>query len=116
MKRTLRWAIGQCKQKGMDCSAKNYRQMLGQALVKIQFPIINKDFLADIALSGVLSSDELVSLLLIIFYQEFSLQRWSLPYPSFIPSSFPTIDGQEVLGFSEFMAFEMLTELKRRIA
>ncbi|KAL3085959.1 hypothetical protein niasHS_009001 [Heterodera schachtii] len=55
----LRWAIEQCKQNGVDCSANNYRQMLGPALFKIRFPIIKKHFLEDIASSGVLSSDEL---------------------------------------------------------
>ncbi|KAL3116854.1 hypothetical protein niasHT_003378 [Heterodera trifolii] len=60
----LRWAKEKCRQNGIECSAENYRQMLGPALYKIRFLIINKHFLADIASSGVLTSDELVSVLL----------------------------------------------------
>ncbi|KAL3104780.1 hypothetical protein niasHT_022175 [Heterodera trifolii] len=60
----MRWANEKCRQNGIECSAENYRQMLGPALYKIRFLIINKHFLADIASSGVLSSDELVSVLL----------------------------------------------------
>ncbi|KAL3091801.1 hypothetical protein niasHS_004517 [Heterodera schachtii] len=60
----LRWATEQCRQNGIECSAKNYRQMLGPALFKIRFPIIYKPFMAGIASSGVLTSDELVSVFL----------------------------------------------------
>ncbi|KAL3076028.1 hypothetical protein niasHT_032625 [Heterodera trifolii] len=60
----IRWADAQCTQNGKKCSGENRREMLGTALYKIRFPIIRKDCLANIVSSGVLTSAELVSVLL----------------------------------------------------
>ncbi|KAL3116846.1 hypothetical protein niasHT_003370 [Heterodera trifolii] len=53
------WAIKQCQQKGMECSPKNLRELLGPALYQIRFPIIQKHFLEFFVSLGVLTSDEL---------------------------------------------------------
>ncbi|KAL3087506.1 hypothetical protein niasHS_008322 [Heterodera schachtii] len=76
----LRWADEQCAQNGKECSGENRREMLGTALYKIRFPIIHKDCLANIVSSGVLTSAELVSVLL--YHSSAALSE---PYPLRFP-------------------------------
>ncbi|KAL3093009.1 hypothetical protein niasHS_004611 [Heterodera schachtii] len=58
----LRWADAQCRRNGTECSAKNRRVALGQALFEIRFPLIKKeDFSKIIESSGVLTSQEVIS-------------------------------------------------------
>ncbi|KAL3111050.1 hypothetical protein niasHT_013074 [Heterodera trifolii] len=76
----LRWADEQCAQNGKECSGENRRLMLGMALYKIRFPIIRKDCLAKIVSSGVLTSAELVSVLL--YHSSAALSElYTLPFP-----------------------------------
>ncbi|KAL3086285.1 hypothetical protein niasHT_040077 [Heterodera trifolii] len=76
----LRWADEQCAQNGKECSGENRRVMLGMALYKIRFPIIRKDCLAKIVSSGVLTSAELVSVLL--YHSSAALSEpYPLPFP-----------------------------------
>ncbi|KAL3124834.1 hypothetical protein niasHT_010374 [Heterodera trifolii] len=42
-KAALRWADEKCRQKGIDCSSKNRRSVLGPALFKIRFPNIHEE-------------------------------------------------------------------------
>ncbi|KAL3071912.1 hypothetical protein niasHS_015434 [Heterodera schachtii] len=47
----LHWADEKCRQKGIECSAKNHREMIGPALSNIRFPLILKrDFTKSIAI------------------------------------------------------------------
>ncbi|KAL3090466.1 hypothetical protein niasHT_027161 [Heterodera trifolii] len=59
-KRALRWADEKCRQKGIECSAENRREMLGQALFNIRFPLMSaKDFTKSVVPTGVLTTEEM---------------------------------------------------------
>ncbi|KAL3096558.1 hypothetical protein niasHT_025080 [Heterodera trifolii] len=61
----LRWADQQCHQNGIECSGDNRRQMLGQILMTIRFPLMAKeDFVKSVVPSQVLTDKEVISVLL----------------------------------------------------
>ncbi|KAL3116863.1 hypothetical protein niasHT_003387 [Heterodera trifolii] len=102
--KALRWAIEKCRQNGIECSAKNYRQMLGPALFKIRFPIIYKHFLAGIGSDWSCTCS--ATLCVIPQYEEkedFNDSSKTI-YQSFWPKD------KDCWGFSEFMAFEKLMD------
>ncbi|KAL3105189.1 hypothetical protein niasHT_028861 [Heterodera trifolii] len=93
----LRWADEQCVQNGRECFGVHRREMLGPALYKIRFPIIHKDCLTSIVSSGVLTSAELVSVLL---YH--SSASFSEPYPLPFPIRRRTAAGKLLLKIGNF--------------
>ncbi|KAL3071244.1 hypothetical protein niasHS_015507 [Heterodera schachtii] len=103
------WAIEQCKQKGVESSPKNQRQMLGPALYKIRFPIIQKYFLELIVSSGVLT--KLVSVLL--YHSSGALSTlYPLPFPVHERSAKST--GKLTLKIEKFSEFARQKELSRQ--
>uniref|UniRef100_A0A914HZ12 BTB/POZ domain-containing protein n=1 Tax=Globodera rostochiensis TaxID=31243 RepID=A0A914HZ12_GLORO len=80
----LRWADEKCCQNGKERSAENRRAMLGPALFKICFPLIpQKNFSANIVRSGLLTSDQMMSV-----FQYYSNPDADQPEP--YPLQFPT--------------------------
>ncbi|KAL3108199.1 hypothetical protein niasHT_016810 [Heterodera trifolii] len=107
----LRWADEQCAQNGKECSGENRREMLGTALYKIRFPIIHKDCLANIVSSGVLTSAELVSVLL--YHSSAALSE---PYPLRFPIRQRSAKsaGKITLKIDNFFEFARQNELSRK--
>ncbi|KAL3104781.1 hypothetical protein niasHT_022176 [Heterodera trifolii] len=85
-KAALRWADAKCRENGIECSAKNRRQMLGPALFKIRFPLIMiEEFSKNIVPSNVLTKDEVIAI-----YQFNSLPNRRGISNGFFPMQFPT--------------------------
>ncbi|KAL3093501.1 hypothetical protein niasHS_004687 [Heterodera schachtii] len=81
----LRWSDEQCRRKGIECSAKNQREMIGPALFNIRFPLIPKEeFTKSIVPTGVLTLEEVICV-----YQHYSHPNLS-DAPGLFPSKFPT--------------------------
>ncbi|KAL3090681.1 hypothetical protein niasHS_004473 [Heterodera schachtii] len=81
----LHWSDEQCRQKGIECSAENRREILGPALFKIRFPLIPKEeFTKSVVLTGVLTTEEVISI-----YQHYSHPNLS-GVPGLFPLKFPT--------------------------
>ncbi|KAL3108348.1 hypothetical protein niasHT_014497 [Heterodera trifolii] len=107
----LCWASEQCKQKRMEISPKNWRQMLGPALFKIRFPIIQKHMLQLIVSFGVLTSDELVSVLL---YHSFGALSTLYPLPFPVHGRSAKSTGKLTLKIEKFSEFARQKELSRK--
>ncbi|KAL3096556.1 hypothetical protein niasHT_025078 [Heterodera trifolii] len=61
----LRWADERCRQNGIECSGDNRRQMLGQILGTIRFPLMaREDFVKSVVPSKVLTDKEVISFFL----------------------------------------------------
>ncbi|XP_055351472.1 BTB/POZ domain-containing protein 6-A-like isoform X2 [Paramacrobiotus metropolitanus] len=74
-----RWATEACKRNNMEPSAANRRQMLGEALFLVRFPLLTAAQLSDgPATGGLLSETELLSIFL---YQNAALKP-TLPFPT----------------------------------
>ncbi|KAL3090683.1 hypothetical protein niasHS_004475 [Heterodera schachtii] len=81
----LRWSDEQCRQKGIECSAENRREMLDPILSNIRFPLIPKeDFTKSVVPTDVLTIEEEISI-----YQHYSHQNLC-DVPGLFPSKFPT--------------------------
>ncbi|KAL3091805.1 hypothetical protein niasHS_004521 [Heterodera schachtii] len=83
-KAALRWADEKCGQKGIECSAENRREMLGQALFNIRFPLMSaKDFTKSVVSTGVLTTEEMFGV-----YQYYCHPELS-DGPGLFPLAFP---------------------------
>ncbi|KAL3096537.1 hypothetical protein niasHS_004318 [Heterodera schachtii] len=81
----LRWSDEQCRQKGIECSAENRREIIGPALFNIRLPLIPKeDFTKSVVQTGVLTKEEVISV-----YQHYSHPKLS-DAPGLFPLKFPT--------------------------
>ncbi|KAL3096557.1 hypothetical protein niasHT_025079 [Heterodera trifolii] len=61
----LRWVDERCTEKGIECSGDNRRQMLGEILKAIRFPLMaQEDFVKSVVPSQVLTDKEVISVLL----------------------------------------------------
>ncbi|KAL3108195.1 hypothetical protein niasHT_016806 [Heterodera trifolii] len=80
----LRWADAKCSQNAIECSVENRRAVLGPALFKIRFPLI-EEFSKKIAPSEVLSKDELIAV-----YQFHFLTNCHGKSDGLFPMQFPT--------------------------
>ncbi|KAL3086126.1 hypothetical protein niasHS_008899 [Heterodera schachtii] len=80
-KSALRWADEKCRQNATECSAENRRAMLGPALFKIRFPLIETlEFSKSIVSSGILTMEEFVGVYQFLCHPNFcgrkSNQKW----------------------------------------
>ncbi|XP_055348236.1 BTB/POZ domain-containing protein 2-like [Paramacrobiotus metropolitanus] len=75
-----RWAEAACARNALDASGANRRQMLGDALCLVRFPLLTGTQLADgPGKSGLLSEGELLSVLL---YQNATVKPQNLAFPT----------------------------------
>ncbi|KAL3088242.1 hypothetical protein niasHS_008395 [Heterodera schachtii] len=87
----LRWADAQCRQKGTECSGENLHAVLGAAVNKIRLPLISKEiFTEDIAPSGVLTPEEVISIYQFHAHPELIGAPGGLP-----PLPFPAFPSRE---------------------
>ncbi|KAL3096546.1 hypothetical protein niasHS_004327 [Heterodera schachtii] len=109
----IRWSDEQCRQKGMECSAENRRKMLDPVLPNIRFPLIPKeDFTKSVVSTGVLTTEEVISI-----YQHYSHQNLS-DVPGLFPLKFPTQQRyktieMEIEKVSEFALEEELIGMRK---
>ncbi|KAL3081726.1 hypothetical protein niasHT_036826 [Heterodera trifolii] len=110
--KALCWASEQCKQKCMENSPKNRRKMLGPALYKIRFPIIEKHMLLLIDWFCLdLTSDELVSVLL---YHLSGALSTLYPLPFAVHGRSAKFTGKLSLKIEKFSEFARQKEFSRK--
>ncbi|KAL3085492.1 hypothetical protein niasHS_008628 [Heterodera schachtii] len=116
-KSALRWADEKCRQNATECSAENRRAMLGPALFKIRFPLIETlEFSKSIVSSGILTMEEFVGVYQFLCHPNFcgvpGLNSLKFPWNGRI-SDWNTANGNrgtlamEIGRFSEFAADKM---------